>query len=75
LAANKIDESAWWECAACGHEFEIDSSPDLELCCECAEIRDAEVDVTAVLKAACAALNTVVDQLVEHTATLEGGAQ
>jgi hypothetical protein len=30
------------ECLTCGHDFHIDSSPDLELCWECAERADAE---------------------------------
>lgn len=38
----RLADPGWWECAACGHRFELDSSPDLELCWACAEIRDAE---------------------------------
>lgn len=38
----RLTDPRWWECAACSHWFELDSSPDLELCCGCAEVRDAE---------------------------------
>lgn len=42
IDVGRLTDPGWWECSACGHEFSLDSTPDLELCAECAEIRDAE---------------------------------
>jgi hypothetical protein len=58
--ANKIDGAGWKECTTCGHEYHIDSTPDLAKCWQCA---DADADVYADARRARAALVVAVDKL------------
>jgi hypothetical protein len=61
--ANKIDGSPWGECIRCGHEFELDSSPNVDHCWSCAEILDAETDPCAEARTLRAQLKQAVDRL------------
>lgn len=64
MDVERLTDAGWWECAACGHWFALDSSPDLELCWQCAEIRDAEAgDLFADARAARYQLEQAVDTL------------
>lgn len=63
LDVERLTDPGWWECAACSHWFELDSSPDLELCWQCAEILDDETDLFVAARAARHELVQAVDTL------------